>query len=216
MAAPSGVPAEFPRKLGVPVLSPKRLADPSGQGCCEPGGSSRLTVAPTCLPPRCASQGREGGRDPETSRRRRWPEPRRGGPILRLFASSHLPSGVRAGVRSSAGTGVLGRGAERKQDARCVPRSHRNRAIRTRRWRNRGRNLCRQASSRAHEVRGRPRAGISTAPHFVCTCLSRPDTECNLMTERRGGRKKGRKRAPVAHHSAPPYYPTPLAALGPF
>lgn len=130
-----------------------------------------------------------------------WPEPRRSGPILRLFTSSDpLPGAER----------LCGRGSwQGRAETTCPMRFSisSNLAIRTRNG----------ASDPGEE--GIPAAKLRLAPTGYAeyssssvprTCLSRPDTECNLMTEWRGVSKRGseRRSAPLSTSKlTPPHNP---------
>lgn len=124
----------LPRRWGFPVLSPRRLADPSGQGWCE--SSASLAVAPTCLSPRCAElstppRNQPGGRRAQP---RAHAEGRPGfrdvdsvaGPSREEAVQycGSLPRRIPCPGQSACADEVLGR-AGQKRHARCVSRSHR-------------------------------------------------------------------------------------------
>lgn len=154
----------LPRRWGFPVLSPRRLADPSGQGCCEPEVPVSQSLprvcrrdAPSFPRLRGTNQGddglspghtRKGGRDSEMSilLLARAAKKRSNTAALYLVGS---PARGRAPVRTRF---LAGPGRNDMPDAflDLIEPGHSNPQWRQRP--RRGRDSCRQASSRAYGV----------------------------------------------------------------
>ena len=214
---PSRPPAACPEAmLDLPSSHAAGVSGPITEAACGSGGSggvlsrapkarSRSHVfAATMRPsrnepragraqPRILAEGRPGYRDVSTLVLR--PEPRGSGPIPRLFISSDLLSGAKrlCGAR-------LGRDSWQGQtEARCTMRfpisSKPGHSIpQWRQPKKKKGKLRRQASIL------RRRGNYAEVEGCCCsalrTCLSRPDTECNLMTEQPGAsRKKSERRS---------------------